>query len=235
MRFWNPLRLLSVRAGEGAAVAWPFLCFFCLLAGCVSGPAGDTTTAGKTGDRAPVVHCGTLAFHAVMREEQATLYLPGMAISLPRTPTASGARYAVGGYLLWQKDGRARVRTPERSFDDCRISHDYNAWAEAWLRGVEFRAFGNEPGWILEISKSRGLRLQWNYGERQLEIPVPPPGRQDELFVYASDTGENALRVEVMDRACRDSMKGEVHGYAVRVRVAGQELLGCGRGRMPVR
>jgi AAA family ATP:ADP antiporter len=48
MAGWNPLRLLPVRAGEGATVAWSFLYFFCLLAGYyVIRPVRDTM--GVTG------------------------------------------------------------------------------------------------------------------------------------------------------------------------------------------
>lgn len=204
-----------------------------LLSACVTEPADRApTVAERRGS--PVVECERIAFHAVMHDNQATLYLPGIAISLPRARSASGARYAANGYLLWQKGDDILFRSPDREHRDCRISERYNAWANAWLRGVDFRAWGNEPGWILEISKGRSMALQWDYGKRRLESPVPEAERAQDLYTYRATADDRRLVVEIMDRACRDSMKGDAHDYAVRVQVNGRELLGCGRGLVPV-
>lgn len=205
-----------------------------LLGGCVTEP--PPAPSGGKGDAggSPVVDCGRLAFHAVMREKQATLYLPGIALSLSRTPSESGVRYAANNHVLRRTAGNISFSTPQQRFPQCTLGHHYNAWANAWLRGVDFRALGDEPGWILEISKGRTINLQWQYGRRQLAAPVPPVSRQQELYSYRTATDEHRLVIEVMDRPCRDSMKGDPHDYAVRVRVDDTILLGCGRGRMPV-
>lgn len=204
-----------------------------LLGGCVTEPAPPSGGAGETAS-SPVIDCGRLAFHAVMHEKQATLYLPGIALSLPRRSSGSGARYAASNHVLRRQGKNVSFTTPERHFPQCHLRHDYNAWANAWLRGVDFRAVGQEPGWILEISKGRNIDLRWQYGKRHLEAPVPPVSRQQALFRYRTTSDAHRLVIEVMDRPCRDSMKGDAHDYAVRVHVDDTILLGCGRGRMPV-
>jgi uncharacterized membrane protein len=210
--------------------AWIVPAVAAILMGCASRP--EAPSSG--GAASPVVDCGTLAFHAALRESQATLYLPGLAMSLPRTKADQGQRYRGNGYELWRRNGQARVRTPEQRFEQCRISQQHNAWADAWLRGVRFRAFGHEPGWILEIGRGRQLKLQWDYGEKQLTTTVPQASLSDDLVIYRSRTEQHELRVEILEHACRDSGKGEEHSHAVRVFINERTLHGCGRGLAPV-
>lgn len=215
---------LPVRAGVCLGLA--------CLAGCASTPESGDAPARNADN--PVVDCGPLAFHASLRDEQATLYLPGLAMSLPRRDADSGRRYLGNGYELHQQDERARVRTPDQRFQQCRISHEHNAWASAWLRGVRFRAFGHEPGWILEIGRGRQVRLQWNYGEQELTTTVPEASLRDDLVIYRGQTEQHQLQVEILEHACRDSGKGEEHSHAVRVFINERTLHGCGRGLAPV-
>lgn len=216
-------RSLPVRA-----VMWLGLA---VLTGCASTPESDAPA--RDADN-PVVDCAGLAFHAALRNEQATLYLPGLALSLPRRDADSGRRYAGNGYELHQQGQRAQVQTPERRYPDCRISGKHNAWAQAWLRGVRFRAFGHEPGWVLEIGRGRHLKLQWDYGERSLTTSVPEASLRDNLVIYRGRTKGHELRVEILEHPCRDSGKGEKHSHAVRVFINERTLLGCGRGLAPV-
>lgn len=205
-----------------------------VLGGCVTQPGPDETTETAAHSNGPVIVCDGIAFHAVMHEKQATLYLPGIALSLPRMPTESGTRYAANNYVLWQKPNGVIFNTPDKQFHHCGVQYRHNPWANAWLRGVDFRAVGNEPGWTLEMSDTRGIQLHWNGGKRELRDTLPAVSRDDELFSYRGGTADQPLLVDIMARPCRDSMKGDTHSHAVRVRTGGQTLLGCGRGRIPV-
>jgi uncharacterized membrane protein len=182
----------------------------------------------------PVLQCDGRSAHLAVREEHATLYLPGLAISLPKTPAASGSRYAANGYVLHEKGGEARLQTPAETWLHCRITQDYDAWAAAWLQGVDFRAWGHEPGWLLEISEDQALTLNWAYGKKSLTMPVPTTQRDGDLFVLAGRTDKHQLLVEIMPGPCRDTGRGDVHGYGVRIQLDDKTLLGCGRGLMPL-
>lgn len=50
-------------------------------------------------------------------------------------------------------------------------------WDDARRRGVEFRAIGQEPGWMLEIDAGKSMYLLADYGEKKVTTPAPPPGR----------------------------------------------------------
>ena len=48
-------------------------------------------------------------------------------------------------------------------------------WEDAKLRGVDFRAVGNEPGWNLEISADGEMVFIGNYGQTEYKFPTPEP------------------------------------------------------------
>lgn len=181
----------------------------------------------------PVVDCGTLAFHTALRDDQATLYLPGLALSLPRRETEEGRRYAGNGYELERQGEKISARTPDQNPGDCRISRDHNPWAHAWLRGVRFRAFGHEPDWILEIGRGRQLKLEWDDGDEKLTTTMPRASLRDDLVTYRHETEEHKLRLEILEHPCQEDGRDEQHSHAVRVTIDGRTLHGCGRGLAP--
>ena len=40
-----------------------------------------------------------------------------------------------------------------------------STWQEARRRGVQFRAIGQEPGWLVEVTAD-SLRVEWDYGQQ---------------------------------------------------------------------
>jgi len=53
--------------------------------------------------------------------------------------------------------GCTPAESPEASFG--------GVWQQAKLRGVSFRAIGQEPGWLLEITDSSEILLVTDYGK----------------------------------------------------------------------
>ena len=201
------------------------------LAGCATAPDGGEASAP---DNTPVIDCNGHAFHAALRANQATLYLPGVARSLPRRDGATGTRYAGNGYELLKRSNRVVFRTPDREWTDCRITTNYNPWARAWLQGIRFRAFGHEPGWVLEIGRGRRLHLQWQYGEKNLTTILNEAEVREELIRYRGRNDRHRVLIEILEHRCRDSGKGEEHSHAVRLTVDDRQWHGCGRGLAPV-
>jgi heat shock protein HslJ/uncharacterized membrane protein len=103
-------------------------------------------------------------------------------------------------------------------------------WEEARRRGVEFRAVGQEPGWVLEIDEGRLLRYAGDYGATHLSAPAPEPV-VDSTGAARFEVSEDgrALVATVRPEPCQDAMSGEAFTHAVTVRTGGQDLDGCGR------
>jgi uncharacterized membrane protein len=104
-----------------------------------------------------------------------------------------------------------------------------NVWHQAKLRGVAFRAIGQEPGWLLEITNGEEILLVTDYGETRTSMPyVEPVVYQDERRTqYVLDAYDTI--VEIRGVPCHDSMSGEEFEVSVTIKRKDRELQGCGR------
>ncbi len=98
---------------------------------------------------------------------------------------------------------------------------------------TEFRALGNEPGWILVITDSI-TTLEWDYGEQKTRVTTTaaqtmPGGRR---YSFA---GATTFSVIVRDTLCADGMSGREFSARVQVTIGTRTLDGCGGtpGPMP--
>ncbi len=104
-----------------------------------------------------------------------------------------------------------------------------NVWHAAKLRGVAFRAIGQEPGWLLEMTTGEKILLVTDYGQTKTEYPyVEPEVYQDQrksVFLVRQDK----FKVTIEGLKCTDSMSGENFEVSVMIELDGKKLKGCGR------
>jgi len=115
---------------------------------------------------------------------------------------------------------------PEAVFDESSIN---NVWHKAKLRGVAFRAIGQEPGWLLEITNGIEILLVTDYGEHSTSYPYVEPIVHQEERRTEYITGDDGTIVEIRGVACQDSMSGEEFEVSVTIKQTDRELRGCGR------
>jgi uncharacterized membrane protein len=123
-------------------------------------------------------------------------------------------------------DKTQQTSEPEAVFDESSIN---DVWHKAKLRGVAFRAVGQEPGWLLEITNGVEILLVTDYGENRTSYPYVEPivhqeERRTEFF-----TSDDGTIVEIRGVPCRDSMSGEEFEVSVTIKQTDRELIGCGR------
>jgi len=206
------------------------------LAGCSAGngsdpPAGDGTLLPATLPEEVLVYVcpGYGEVRARIGSEAAALWLDGEWRVLPRTRSASGARFAAADRLLWDRGPEALISLGSGEPEGCWRREPGSPWAEAGARGIDFRALGQEPGWYLEIDAEDRMTLVHAYGEKRASVPTPPPARDGETIRYRADTEAARLDVTIVHRTCFDSMSGARFPHTVTVTVDGRELHGCGR------
>jgi heat shock protein HslJ/uncharacterized membrane protein len=148
-------------------------------------------------------------------------------LRLTRQPTGSGARYSDGKVTVWNKGREASLDVGGLTYR-CTESRAGSIRADARLRGVDFRATGNEPGWALEVLQDRIVFL--DQGGARLTVPRPAPQVDPESgeTVYAAETDGHRLRVLIRERECVDSMSGERAESSVAVEMDGRAYRGCG-------
>lgn len=103
-----------------------------------------------------------------------------------------------------------------------------NVWHAAKLRGVAFRAIGQEPGWLLEVTNGEEILIVTDYGMERKSLPYIEP-REDKAArktVFQIDADTSVL---IEGKPCTDSMSGESFQTTVTVTLGGKSYKGCGR------
>ncbi len=109
-------------------------------------------------------------------------------------------------------------------------SQGSSPWDDARRRGVDFRAIGQEPGWLLEIDTGKSMYLLADYGEKKVTTPAPTPTRDSTgAITYDARSEGHHLTAVIRQRVCHDTMSGEEMTHEVTVTLDGTERRGCGR------
>jgi uncharacterized membrane protein len=180
-----------------------------------------------------VFDCGNgLVFMVRTVPGEATVFPPqtlgGEAITLPQVETAAGARYAAGGVSYASNGGLASFEIRDRLFADCTSNPGAAPTAEGLRRGVVYRARGNEPSWLLEISQQQ-ITLTTELGAHHTDFAYREPTIAGARTTYRTFAGTQELLVVIDRMHCNDSMSGEPFESVVTVTFENATLFGCGR------
>ena len=104
-----------------------------------------------------------------------------------------------------------------------------DVWHKAKLRGVAFRAVGQEPGWLLEITNGEEILLVTDYGSTRSTMPYVEPVVYQEERRTQYVVGEYNTTIEIRGEPCTDTMSGESFEVSVTLFLNTKELHGCGR------
>ena len=115
-------------------------------------------------------------------------------------------------------------------------------WQKAILRGVNFRAVGQEPGWLLEIVEGDAILLVTNYGQTKTTYVYVDPvttkqtRRTFNLSNMKSQPSnlpdlslQNKVTVLRETKVCSDNMSGEEFEFTTIIQLFDITLKGCGR------
>jgi putative lipoprotein len=104
------------------------------------------------------------------------------------------------------------------------------SWDGARTAGVDFRAIGQEPGWLLDIYQRERIRLLWDYGDSLADFPLSEPTSPREGATrYDTQAAGRTLSITITRFPCQDAMSGEAYPATVELVIDGRTLNGCGR------
>lgn len=100
---------------------------------------------------------------------------------------------------------------------------------DARARGVDFRAVGQEPGWVVELKEGEQITAVLDYGATTLMLPTPSgKSAADGTLVYDASTDTDHLVLSIKGKTCVDVMSGESHPSTVELVVNDRTYRGCG-------
>jgi acid phosphatase (class A) len=170
-------------------------------------------------------------FVARTEEGRAWLFLPNQTVNLPLVRSGSHAKYREGSIRFDAKGDRSSLEIGEERHTDCTNNRAKAIWEDAKLRGVDFRARGNEPGWHMEITASEKIVFVGDYGSTTYSFVTPEPlvDRQARKTTYRVQEAQHDLAVLIEGRSCQDTMSGEAFDTTVTVILDSKEYRGCGK------
>lgn len=151
-------------------------------------------------------------------------------VTLARVPSPSGAKFGTDTLSFWSRGTEVLLRTPTRAYLRCHGERADSPWTVSRLLGNDFRAIGQEPGWLVEIDRDRRMHVLADYGE--VEFHTPPPrllSRQAGTSTYIAATETHTVTVTITEQRCADTMSGESFPSTVTLVLDGQPYDGCGR------
>ena len=156
-------------------------------------------------------------------------------VELAADSGAAALRYQAPGIVFEPGDGSATISVDSRSFPVCRLDRARAVWEHAKLTGVDFRAVGQDPGWILEIRpdlearSGRRIRFVREDGQHDMIVHAPDPDPGANPALYHGRNGDLTLVVTIEPGPCIDTMSGETFESTVTVTQDGRPYRGCGR------
>lgn len=213
----------------------PFVAAACLAACQPATPVqtGEDAAEAAQADARYNFQCNELAVGVTYADggERAVLAYSGRRLALPIAVSASGARYADdAGNEFWSRGDEATLVLAGEERRECATTTRVSPWEQAAERGIVYRAVGQEPGWLVEVTGGEPdtLSAQLDYGQRQVE--VSPAGALDGgAEGYAGETADGVpVRLEIERSDCADPMSGERFLTSARLQVGEDVYAGCG-------
>jgi putative lipoprotein len=100
---------------------------------------------------------------------------------------------------------------------------------DARARGIDFRAIGQEPGWVAEVTDGGTITAVLDYGASTVELPTPSTETaEDGTVIYDASTDTDHLIIRIKRKVCIDSMSGQSHSSTVELLVNDKPYQGCG-------
>ena len=152
-------------------------------------------------------------------------------LQLQKSLSDAGVKYTDGKNLFLIKGDEATLTTGKRMFENCKNDRRTAVWEHAKLNGVDFRAVGNEPGWVVEIYDTNDIVLITDYGQSRYEFADTEVSSATQMLttIYQGSNAQNQIEITITARRCGDSMSGDMFPVTVDVRLNKTVYRGCGK------
>ncbi|MFO1017520.1 MAG: hypothetical protein U1E03_07985 [Hyphomonadaceae bacterium] len=104
------------------------------------------------------------------------------------------------------------------------------SWESARAAGVDFRAVGQEPGWMVDVYTQGRIVALMDYGQTLVEFPAATLTNPAEGATrFEAQVQGHTLSLTARRAPCEDAMSGAPYPATVEVVFDGRTLNGCGK------
>ncbi|MDC1287397.1 hypothetical protein N8198_05885 [Gammaproteobacteria bacterium] len=223
-----------VRRGLSRLIA---LIAFCIVVSCANAQRdfANSTTYSYRCEGLNQIDQGQVIV-VTLNGDRGHLFSSRASQAIARQPGARGFAGDDVYYLPAQPADLAPRQTAEITIKGQKLANCKNdpraaVWEGAKLRGISYRAIGQEPAWLLEIDRQKGFLLVTGYGEKRQQFPYVEAvtDKAQRTSRYTLDSNGEGITITIQGRDCQDSMSGETFSSQVEISWREQNLRGCGR------
>jgi len=167
-------------------------------------------------------------FVAEVTNKSAWLFLPSETLQAKKVEGSNPIVYTKGAISYSLQGYKASIVLKNRNFT-CQNDGIAATFEKAKLSGVAFRAIGNEPGWILEVTSDTEVVLITNLGESTTAFEVVEKFSDGYSMEYKMKSTHNTLFVRIESRVCKDTMVDREYESTVYINFDGVNMQGCGK------
>ena len=223
---------LAASLNRHAGIAGVWLIMACGLAACSGEGSPDQAQSATTALRSFAYNCASNGYIvADFRRGDAVmwLFMHDQTVQLDPVEAASGAQYRKGEITFWSKGAEAILEVAGAT-DSCTENRRASILEDAKLRGVSFRATGNEPGWVMEIGPD-AIVLETNYGANHYRFPLTTPDedQSNPITTYRSEAEGKVLKLRLIGVRCQDTMSDDVFATSIEFELDEAAYRGCGQ------
>lgn len=171
-------------------------------------------------------------FTANIGSNKARLFLPEKTLTLGHAFSISESKFSTGGTTLWIKEDVARLEVDSVMHENCYNNPAKAIWEHAKLNGVDFRAVGNQPSWILEMVNGKNIIFADYDSKINRYMFNRPKQVSDQAMgetVFKVTNKDHVLLVTIIGKPCHDTVSGELFNFSVTVKLDDKLFTGCGR------
>lgn len=223
---------LAASLNRHAGIAGVWLIMACGLAACSGEGSPDQAQSATTALRSFAYNCASNGYIvADFRRGDAVmwLFMHDQTVQLDPVEAASGAKYRKGEITFWSKGSEAILEVAGAT-DSCTENRRASILEDAKLRGVSFRATGNEPGWVMEIGPD-AIVLETNYGANHYRFPLTTPDedQSNRITTYRIEAEGKVLKLGLIGVRCQDTMSDDVFATSIEFELDEAAYRGCGQ------
>lgn len=163
-----------------------------------------------------------------------TLFIPEpfvpRTMHLPRVESASGEQYESEGITAWTKGKEAMFLIDTVGVSECSYDAEAVLWETAKLGGADFRGFGKDPDWTLEIREREQLEISIGEAPPLTAVALDIVTNEASLeTVFQSEYEGTSLIVTLSGEACSVASDSTWYATTVLITYGESTYSGCGK------
>ena len=181
-------------------------------------------------DKTYVFNCNKeLNFVANIGGGEAWLFMPQKTLNYKAQDSKKCDKFVDGDDFIGIKGQVAFVKIGEQTYH-CTNNPKEAVFESAKLRGFDFMALGNEPGWTLLI-KGNEIFYNGDYGSNyhRFKNAIMMTNQEKRFSIFKAKKDSHAITLKLEGKKCNDTMNDDTFETTVSIELDSKTLNGCGK------